>query len=62
MAAKKKRAPKRPPETTDELEARVARKLAGKVAGVQVGIADARDIVRRGVLEAIDDFLDDGEG
>jgi hypothetical protein len=55
MASKRKR--RRKVETVDELQARVAAKLARQVEGVASMVDEGRDIVRRGVLEAIDDFL-----
>lgn len=48
-------------ETVDELQARVLRKAAGRVVGVQVAVANADDIVRRGVLELVDELLGEDE-
>lgn len=56
MAAKKK---KRPVESTDELQARVLGKLAGKVSAIQTAVLEPREIVRRTLLEGLDDLLDD---
>lgn len=69
MATKKKtKRAAAPPESVDELQARVAAKLARKVVtvrnmvdGARGAAVDGRDVIRRGVLEALDDYLGEDE-
>lgn len=58
MGKPKKR--ERHAETLDELRARVLGKAAAKVAAVQTMAQTADDVVQRGVLELLDELLDDG--
>lgn len=58
MAKKKKRE-----ETLQQLEARVAGKVMGRLMQVQQVVQSGNEIVKKGVLEALDELLgEDDEG